>query len=438
MRGLHLMWRTLLPYALMYGCDGQNLTDAKALHTSIFSSYNKNVRPVTNQSRPVIVSFQLMLFKIVETDEPTGLLCLCLGILNQWQDDIIRWTPASYGGIETISVYKSNVWHPEYAFATTVDYVERFGDDSFKFRYNYSGQAQSFVFDVTKVSCSYDESKYPFDEHDCEFLCVVVGYDSTEVQLDVSSTEMDLTQYQESSQWLVSSTSMKPDSDIPGVITVKCRISIKRRERYFMFVKFIPILLMSFLNVLVFKLPVDAGERVGFSITCLLSFAVFLTDITTSLPTGSTNMAYIYYLLSSLIVISSIICGVTIVTVRLYHRDDDVHISSWLQRIVLFTNCRLQAQSHRVNNFVHRADQADNISRTGENQTGRKPKPSKSSTHLLNVSEFKKGVECSDVQEEFICMNWKDVSMCIDTFMIYACFILIVVFTTVYFIYITS
>ena len=417
----------------MQGCNGQTLSDAKALHTSIFSSYNKKVRPVNNQSHPVTVSFRMMLFKIVETDEPTGLLCICFALINQWQDDMITWAPASYGGIETISVDKADVWHPKYSFATSVDYVESFGDDSFKFRYNYSGQAQSFVFDIIKVTCNYDESKYPFDEHDCYFLCVVVGYDEKEVELALSSTQMDLAQYEQSSQWTITSTSLLSSSDIPGTLTVNCRIRITRREKYFMFVKFIPIILMSFLNVLVFKLPVDAGERVGFSITCLLSFAVFLTDVTTFLPTGSTNMAYIYYLLSSLIVISSIICGVTIVTVRLYHRDDDVHLSSWLQRIVHFTNltnCRRQKRPHLSNKL----EPINNEIMNDANQNANQPKPTKSSTQILNVNAFEKGDELKYVQEDDVSISWKDVSKCIDTLMIYICLILIIVFTTVYFI----
>ena len=351
---------------------------------------------------------------------------------------MMTWAPESYGGIETISVDKADVWHPKYSFATSVDYVEPFGDNSFKFRYNYSGQANSFVFDIAKVTCGYDESKYPFDEHDCHFYIVVVGYEPTELELALSSTQMDLSNYEESSQWSISSTSMQSDNDVTGIISVICHINIKRREKYFMFVKFIPILLMSFLNVLVFKLPVDAGERVGFSITCLLSFAVFLTDITTSLPTGTTHMAYIYYLLSMYIIISSIICGVTIFTVRLYHREDVIPISSWLQRIVQVANCHCQRRPRHLLQTSNKLVSKDDKLKTTENINARKRAPSKSPTQLFNINAFEKNVEIDDGQEEEMNINWKDVSKCIDTLMIYTCVILIVVITTIYFIAIVN
>jgi hypothetical protein len=53
----------------------------------------------------------------------------------------------------------------------------------------------------------------------------------------------------------------------------------------------IPVSLMAILIAFVFKLPVESGEKVGFSITVLLSYAVYLTLITGSLNTNAIKIA---------------------------------------------------------------------------------------------------------------------------------------------------
>jgi hypothetical protein len=43
-------------------------------------------------------------------------------------------------------------------------------------------------------------------------------------------------------------------------------------------------ILLSVLNIFTFQIPADIGERMGYTVTVWLSFAVFLTIISSSLP----------------------------------------------------------------------------------------------------------------------------------------------------------
>ena len=51
----------------------------------------------------------------------------------------------------------------------------------------------------------------------------------------------------------------------------------------------VPMVLLAFLSAMVFKLPPDSGEKMGFSLTVLLAYAVYLTIISDDMPSTSTS-----------------------------------------------------------------------------------------------------------------------------------------------------
>ena len=53
----------------------------------------------------------------------------------------------------------------------------------------------------------------------------------------------------------------------------------------------IPSILMAFVSVLVFLLPPESGERIGLSITVLLSYTVFLLTVSEVTPRGGTGVS---------------------------------------------------------------------------------------------------------------------------------------------------
>ena len=78
------------------------------------------------------------------------------------------------------------------------------------------------------------------------------------------------------------------DSD-PGIPfpTVKFRLFLKRKPKFYMINIVAPCILMSILALLVFYLPPDSGEKVSLGITVLLSFSVFLLLIAENVPKTS-------------------------------------------------------------------------------------------------------------------------------------------------------
>ena len=70
---------------------------------------------------------------------------------------------------------------------------------------------------------------------------------------------------------------------------LELKITMERNPVFYIIFLIIPSVLMAFVSVLVFLLPPESGERVGLSITVLLSYTVFLLMVSEITPKGGSN-----------------------------------------------------------------------------------------------------------------------------------------------------
>ena len=94
-----------------------------------------------------------------------------------------------------------------------------------------------------------------------------------------------------------------------------------------------PTVLFALLNPLVFLLPVESGERVGLAMTILLSYALFLMIVSSSIPASSNPMCALLIVMVIIIVVSGIIVFGAIITVKYYNEEDVDKIGPALKRI---------------------------------------------------------------------------------------------------------
>ena len=90
---------------------------------------------------------------------------------------------------------------------------------------------------------------------------------------------------------------------------------------------------MSVLNVLVFALPPQSGERVSYSITVLLAIAVFLTMISDNLPRTSTPMSLMSYFLMVNLLNSALICVIAIFNMCVSFKESSKPFPAWVRFI---------------------------------------------------------------------------------------------------------
>ncbi|XP_046557410.1 acetylcholine receptor subunit beta-like [Haliotis rubra] len=92
-----------------------------------------------------------------------------------------------------------------------------------------------------------------------------------------------------------------------------------RQPSYYVYYLIIPITLLSLLSSLVFALPMEYGDKVALSMTILLSFGVFLTQMTNDMPKTSQQTSYLTIYLTSLLTLSSLSVAMMILILRFHN-----------------------------------------------------------------------------------------------------------------------
>ena len=146
------------------------------------------------------------------------------------------------------------------------------------------------------------------------------GFPSDEVHLISTRTDVMQTYYSENGEWTIVGTSAH--SEIHGHIDkIKFGIRIQRKPLFLLINVILPIVFMMFINILVFVLPPESGERVSYAVTVLLAIAVFLTLVGDNLPKVSSPMSILCYFLMFTLITSTLMTVTTIFNLRLYHKD---------------------------------------------------------------------------------------------------------------------
>ncbi|GFN86572.1 neuronal acetylcholine receptor subunit alpha-7 [Plakobranchus ocellatus] len=118
----------------------------------------------------------------------------------------------------------------------------------------------------------------------------------------------------------------------------------------------LPIVFLSLLNLLVFVIPVDSGEKISYGITVLLALSVFMSIMSGLLPMSSESMPLVISYIFSLMVISVLTVVNSVIIVRLHHMEEKEERShrirenfqSTLPKIKALQNC-VHPLEHAVN-----------------------------------------------------------------------------------------
>ena len=130
---------------------------------------------------------------------------------------------------------------------------------------------------------------------------------------------INLDKYQTNSEWdMIDSTVMEEENAV--IFTLK----IKRKPRYMVLTIILPVVMLSVLNLFVFWLPCDSGEKVSYAVTVFLAFTVFLTVISAVLPTNSEALSIFSVYIVILTVQSTFITVITLIQIRIRQLESPV------------------------------------------------------------------------------------------------------------------
>ncbi|XP_062592340.1 acetylcholine receptor subunit alpha-like [Saccostrea cucullata] len=327
-----------LTIAVLGHASGQTPQQVKSLITDLFSSYDKRIRPVSDQSLPVILDVSLNLISIIGVDEVNEKLETSGYLTVQWQDSMLTWDPAVNNGIERIFLPQNEIWKPDLVLGNGFKKFEEFGGSFYFVDILNTGNVLWQPFQVFESHCAIDTTYFPYDKEVCEIVFLVWSYTVFDVEIRKSAEGVDLIGYKESGVWEITHTEARVSKDsVESKVTFS--IHLKRKPLYFVLNIIVPILFLGLLTILVFVLPVDSGEKMSYAMTVFLSFAVFLTIINTQLPVSSDSTSVLSFYLLLQMSMGVLILVITALQIRLHHRDAAVPISRLFRIIVNFERC---------------------------------------------------------------------------------------------------
>ncbi|XP_060086162.1 acetylcholine receptor subunit alpha-like [Ylistrum balloti] len=321
------------------------------------NTYDKRVRPVKDQNEAMDVQVDLFLMGVINIDEVQGSMTTTVFLDIRWEDGLLKWTESMYNGTKHIYIPQSDIWKPDIAVNNGFTKRKELGDPFTLVTVQSYGTVSWQPFEILETKCSINIRFFPFDKQVCNLEFGVWTSNVNEIGVIVGSKGIRMDTYQGNGEWDVLKTAVLGSGSNVFNTEVKFSITLQRKPGYIMVNVVLPILLLSILSTCTFLLPVDSGEKMSFSVTLYLSFAVFLTIVGSSLPETSTMSLLSMYL----VVLSSIGTAVIIITsiqIRLHYRDSSFEIPWCVRGLV-----RISRQLHCRRSLlrIQRSNQIDEI-----------------------------------------------------------------------------
>ena len=265
------------------------LENQNKLFKFLENDYNPYIRPVSNQSFPVIVDIKLTLYTILSYDEKTGTLSSLIYMQLGWQDEFISSSNFPMVENDMIPLPSSLVWSPRiYLFNTATEHlVLRTGETKFQTIFlDFNGRMHHTMIGLAVTKCDANSFYYPRDEHKCE---ISITSDEAQDKIILKSAPAqngdDTSVVFENGNWEVSEVyQITLDNSYTSSI-LKLSFKISRTSMYPIVNLVIPLACLCMLNSFVFALPESSGERISYSLTMLLALILYLNMLADRLPT---------------------------------------------------------------------------------------------------------------------------------------------------------
>lgn len=286
-----------------------------------YQNYSSDVKPKRNLSEPVEVSIKLHIDALREINERFQTMTFFAWFELNWTDEFLILKD----GINAVTLPLKEVWTPDVSLFNSVEDPQYISDGKHLVLLR-EGRMVWYPARQYTVRCSIDIRMYPFDKQRCE---IKVGAWQAPVWTQVFVTDSDslmLGSITENGEWILSKTSVESNfSSQFSISWIRYVLHFQRRFTYNIVNTVLPIVLLSFLNTLVFRLPANSGEKITLCISILLSFTVFLTIFNENMPRMSTNISYlsIYLCVQLSMSVLGIVASVELCRLKMYRESKD-------------------------------------------------------------------------------------------------------------------
>ncbi|WAR24859.1 ACHA6-like protein [Mya arenaria] len=293
-----------------------------------------------------------------EINELTGKVSVTGTLELIWKDEELVWDPADFNYIYSMMVPVSEVWYPPLIIGNPDTTATAFKvEDRSCVRLSQDGTISFYPSGVYSVNSPLDSKYYPFDKQTFGIQFLVPGFINTEVNLIEGSITYIASSFEGDGGWSVLNMTRAVSQVNQYTPVATFTVSLERKSTFMVVNIILPIVFLAINNLLVFVLPPDAGERVSYSVTLLLSLAVFMTLLGDNLPKTSDPLpVHSYYLLATL-TLSTPMCVMAILNLTIYHKNEQSRPPKCISVVAGAVLCRNTfLKSQKVKDIAEEAD----------------------------------------------------------------------------------
>nr|WUR05320.1 nicotinic acetylcholine receptor beta 1 subunit [Orius laevigatus] len=315
--------------------------DEERLVRDLFRGYNKLIRPVQNMTQKVDVRFGLAFVQLINVNEKNQIMKSNVWLRLVWNDYQLQWDEADYGGIGVLRLPPDKVWKPDIVLFNNAD-----GNYEVRYKSNVliypNGEVLWVPPAIYQSSCTIDVTYFPFDQQTCimKFGSWTFNGDQVSLALYNNKNFVDLSDYWKSGTWDIIEVPAYLNiyaSSQPTETDITFYIIIRRKTLFYTVNLILPTVLISFLCVLVFYLPAEAGEKVTLGISILLSLVVFLLLVSKILPPTSLVLPLIAKYLLFTFIMNTVSILVTVIIINWNFRGPRTHrMPPWIRLTFLY------------------------------------------------------------------------------------------------------
>ena len=104
--------------------------------------------------------------------------------------------------------------------------------------------------------------------------------------------------------------------------TITYKLILSRLYDFYLLYIILPVIALSFLFLAVFYIPSEAGERMGFGVSILLSITVYILVLSEKVPENSRERSALGTCFTCIIYILSIALSFALMTMKLVNRKE--------------------------------------------------------------------------------------------------------------------
>ena len=311
------------------------------LHLDLFNNkINPLVLPVRNPNDTVHVFTELTLQTIEDLDEKRQTFSVSGYLELTWKNEFLVWDPNNYSGVQKIVAKCDDIWLPELQVANIIGDPLDLRQKNKHVLLASDGETTYWLYKTFTVSCDISIRYFPFDSHSCEIELQSWWYPSSKLNLTFPTDEEGISYglFKKSTEWHLESSSYERLELPSGWGHVKFIFNVRRRYIFHLVNLILPLVCISLLNLTVFILPVESGEKITLCISVFLTLAVFLTIITSSFPESSDEVSLLSIYVTIQLMYSGLSICATVMSLNLYYRSTQSHVP-WAYRQLCRLTC---------------------------------------------------------------------------------------------------